>query len=851
MGKFYRGGFRKISSAEYGRYYGGQSRTDMAARITLAHACAKNSWLPARVGIGGTIIEAGGWSGVFLAVSKFLIGRHETAVQTFVDEMAVSWIGKGKCGMKMPLPVCGEWFVDGGVGDGVLISRLKLLVTAVGINPNEVIVSSVADVGKLDVVVKKKPVVEKDDLPAPVLDSDQEAFVKSDARNARLLAPAGAGKTLTILHRCKELVNRQKTNKILLVTFTRAARDELKLRIATRKEFEGLDERVVVTTLNQYGFKLLKKKFASCRLISDKKDKMFVLGNQLRIVASKSRSIAEKIENKRWALRNSPKILEIIDAFKSLGMDHRKIKNVDQFALWCEEIINGELRELYYALIGRLVGLKILPEREPTEISPKKVYDLFVRFHCAACEVLMEMNCFTIEDQKYWGWLSIKDAAKVNGAVRYSHIMVDEFQDVNPIDMLFVSALARQHQADLTIVGDDDQTIFEWRGATPTYILNPDKSFGEINAGGNFSTFILTRNYRSPKNVVAISQKLIAHNKQRVKKDVTAVQKSDADIKVLTMTDFDEIAQNVIDNINDPSIRNAAIVSRKKSQLIPYQIIFASQKVDFYAAEDLNVFLTEAFRILRSIVLMKVRQQSFTASFSDLVDDVVLLVNRLKRYPLNRADTELLRSFLASSYGQTYDDLVDWLKECDGIGKFTSFKDAAGILRGFFKASTVEEMLDCVSENFDGFKQDFQKADDDIFYADPPFSELAAFSVRYGGDFEKFYSDLELTVSTLASVVHVADDSDDVSENAKEAFTAKLHLMTALRTKGKEYDSVYVLHADKDVWPIKKATTESRLEAERRLFYVAVTRARKRLYFVRSGESPSPYLREMGLVSRR
>ena len=235
-----------------------------------------------------------------------------------------------------------------------------------------------------------------------------------------------------------------------------------------------------------------------------------------------------------------------------------------------------------------------------------------------------------------------------------------------------------------------------------------------LNFGQHFSTFILTRNYRSPKNVVAISQKLIAHNKQRVKKDVTAVQKSDADIKVLTMTDFDEIAQNVIDNINDPSIRNAAIVSRKKSQLIPYQIIFASQKVDFYAAEDLNVFLTEAFRILRSIVLMKVRQQSFTASFSDLVDDVVLLVNRLKRYPLNRADTELLRSFLASSYGQTYDDLVDWLKECDGIGKFTSFKDAAGILRGFFKASTVEEMLDCVSENFDGFKQDFQKADDDI-----------------------------------------------------------------------------------------------------------------------------------------
>ncbi len=74
--------------------------------------------------------------------------------------------------------------------------------------------------------------------------------------------------------------------------------------------------------------------------------------------------------------------------------------------------------------------------------------------------------------------------------------------------------------------------------------------------------------------------------------------------------------------------------------------------------------------------------------------------------------------------------------------------------------------------------------------------------------------------------------------------------MTGLRAKGKEFDSVYILHADWDVWPIKKAVELGRVEPERRLFYVAVTRARKKMVFVTNGySSPSPYLSEMGLIN--
>ena len=291
------------------------------------------------------------------------------------------------------------------------------------------------------------------------------------------------------------------------------------------------------------------------------------------------------------------------------------------------------------------------------------------------------------------------------------------------------------------------------------------------------------------------------------------------------------------------NIKNIAIVSRKKSQLIPYQIMFASKKIDFYAAEDLNIFLTNAFNSLRSLVLIKSRQKNVFVSQIDMVDDIMLLLNHIGRYPMTKADQSSFKSRLLSYDCHDYSEFVAVIKKMDEIGRFKNMIRAANILMAFFESKTVEEMLDCVSENFEGFRQDFQKADDDIFYADPPFGELAKFSKRYGADFSKFYSDIELAVTTLAAVVHETDDETVIDDS----FCTKLHLMTALRTKGREFDSVYILRTNLDTWPIKRATTPARLEAERRLFYVAITRARKKLVFTKSGGIESPYLREMNL----
>jgi DNA helicase-2/ATP-dependent DNA helicase PcrA len=172
------------------------------------------------------------------------------------------------------------------------------------------------------------------------------------------------------------------------------------------------------------------------------------------------------------------------------------------------------------------------------------------------------------------------------------------------------------------------------------------------------------------------------------------------------------------------------------------------------------------------------------------------------------------------------------------------------------QAQTVAQCVEAVSEHFEGLQKDYGKSLDDIFYADPPFLYLAEFAERYGDDFTSFYRDVEKAVGTLARVAP-DDELEEKADSTEDAdWKRRLHLMTALRAKGKEFDAVIVLDANDGIWPSRFARTDEEREQERRLFYVAVTRARRYLYFVvndsilRESQVPSPYLAEMGLIDQ-
>ena len=645
--------------------------------------------------------------------------------------------------------------------------------------------------------------------------------------------------------------------RFLVVTFTRAARDELLSRLDTDSEFTHIRDYTEITTLNSWGFRRIRNAAFSPRLITSKSDYHFATLNQLQPVWQKYEDIRNAITSKDRRISSSaPRaLMNMLDSFKSLGFDHERHIDYTEFSQQWSELDAQGLGWRLSEQIDQLVQSEILDNkifRQPRGTQQQMVYDVFYEFWLEAVEHLIHSATFTLEDQKYFAYLderrNMERGSFLSGAASYNHVFVDEFQDINPLDLALAKAIVERNRATLTIAGDDDQAIFEWRGATPEYILNPDKHFGM-----DFSTHTLGVNYRSPANVVERSQRLIAYNTRRVPKQIESSDSTSlAHIEVLDTHDLGEeldIVQSLLDESvslgESPS--RMALIGRKRSQIIPYQVYFASKDIPFSAAEDLQVFLSEAFERLLELLDIKARVNEGRQRRQQVVEDLIYLCNLVKRYPLSRADTQTLRTHLQRSRPTSIRAGIDALSKYRGKLKGNNpdgnmSLDMADCVRAFVDAGTVSEALLTLSKEFTGLQFDFGKAEDDIFFADPPFLYLAQYAQRYGDDYESFIDDIELAKDTLVYVPPVEDSSDDSFPNHP------LHLMTALRAKGKEFDTVVLLGMLVDIWPNKNAQTPAQLEAERRVFYVAFTRARKRIAILTNSISPSPYIEELGLT---
>lgn len=511
------------------------------------------------------------------------------------------------------------------------------------------------------------------------------------------------------------------------------------------------------------------------------------------------------------------------------------------------------MESLLQSLVEEMFCSGIIQDRRnPIE----EIYEKFFPFWQQACEELYRLSKISFEDQKYWALIALSNQGTQRelfaDSERFHHILVDEFQDINPLDLALLKQVSLINQAPITLTGDDDQAIFAWRGATPTYILDPDK-----HLGSGYRTIILETNYRSPKNIVELSQKLISHNQRRISKEVKPDLSFEARIEIHGHTRIDEAIQSTVRLVRalneNPQGGTIALISRKRSQLIPYQIAFAGENQPFYAAEDLHLFLSDAFTRLKNI--LELRAPSFGQGLvsKDPIQKVLILCDSFNRYPLNKRDREELRRHLIQSDPSSFEDVLRTLlrhslasmRHSEANADDTHLREA---IYAFMNAETVCDAIEVISCRFKGLHRDFIKAEDDIFYTEPPFEYLSEYARNFGSDFDSFSAALDKAASTLARnpEENVAAETDDIPP-------CRLHLMTALRAKGKEFDTVIILDANDGIWPSKMAKTDDDLEQERRLFYVAMTRARRSLLFVvndmilEKRVSPSPYLSEMGL----
>ena len=685
------------------------------------------------------------------------------------------------------------------------------------------------------------------------LDSSQLQFCLSTESNIRLLAPAGCGKNSSLLHRCSSLVSRSSNSlRFLIITFTNAAAEEVKDRQANDPEFECLQDRITVTTLNALGWRRIRSRVNNARLLQSPNDRHFAVLNQLRPVWLDESHIAHVVSQRG---RNARTLLDVMDNLKSMGFDHTVDTNLEKFQ---ERIRNLRLQGASWRIqeqFDLLTGMGILDSytrksNEQASLNTRAFYDKFFTFWRDATASLLSQSTFTFEDQKYWPYLDFrspgpdgKPKPHIYGAARYDHILVDEFQDINPLDLALIKVIVERNQSTLIIVGDDDQAIFEWRGASPEYILQPQRYFG-----APFKDYLLETNYRSPRNIVAHSQKLIANNKNRVNKRVRAAENaSNAEIKIVTLDRISDRLRYVTDIVRDTeSPGRVAVIGIRRSHLIPYEIYFASDGAPFKTAADLDIFGTKALDDFTDLLSVWDRSTSRTRP-GQAVNDALLICNLIKRFPLNRRDSPNLKNHLQRERPRTTMDAVQAIASYTGTplsGK--SHTDLYEATDAFLSTDSLSEAIEVIDEEFAGLSFDWDKREESIWHTAPPLLQLAEIAEDEGFEADDLIDRIESAKMQLEEYRHLEDVTHE--GGTPRVWERPLHLLTAYRAKGKEFDTVILLDTVEGIWPDYRADDERKLEAARRLFYVAFTRAQQRVIMLTGTGAPiSPFIGELEL----
>ena len=679
------------------------------------------------------------------------------------------------------------------------------------------------------------------------LNRSQKKFCKMPVKhNVRLLAPAGSGKTFSVLWRCKYIVSTYEEKGLpaphfLLVAFTRSARAELEKRMGS-DAFS--DVHATVRTLNAWGWEQIRA--PGKELIVSRKDKQSVVIHDLLPICQKYDQIAKVINKFQGRSQNSVIIVDLIDTFKSLGFTHNMtspefkahVKHLKDLGL---EPYMRSVNEQIYELMG---------VRSADAKTKEKAIADFFSFWKKAVILLRSNNRYTIEDQKYWARIYFEEQVQANkfaqGAARYSHIMVDEFQDINPLDFALLQAACVYHgqkkdKVALTIIGDDDQSIFGWRGTTPRYILHPDKYFGV-----SFDTCVLDTNYRSPRSIVEISSKLLSHNKDREPKEMRSAVKGRALIKVenhkKTLPTIEATMKLLDTLVKKKGCRSVALIGRRQVSLFPYQVLLSADNIPYHIDADIDIFEGDAMQALQNILQIVYRNQD--DDVDDPAEALLTILDRIYRFKISAKERDTILDYLERSGADTMTEAVDALRKYDKSIKNLPAKRICDTVEALLSTKTVFEFMKRIEEDFRGLDRDYDKAETDTHYKEPQFFRLTEISRKYGENFRAFYRDIEK--ARKAGERSRKKQNDAIEEWLAETNETAINLVTATRSKGHEYDAVILLDVNDEEWPNHLAED---LEEERRLFYVALSRARQYLYFVTSANKPnSRFLYEAGLL---
>ena len=595
------------------------------------------------------------------------------------------------------------------------------------------------------------------------LNPEQQDAVSHDHGPLLILAGAGSGKTTVLVSRTGRLIQQRiaKPEEILVLTFTNKAARELKHRVT--KKLGPVGQKIWAGTFHSFGLHFLKKYVGLKNLaIFDTSDTHSVIKELMRDikVVGKDKFDIDRLGN-------------LINSFR------------------CGEKFNHITWDEYHHLAHRL-----FPDYE----RKLKAYGA------------VDFEGLLLEPLKH-----LKDKPELKEKIRndFQQIMVDEFQDTNKTQMQLIESLLGAHQ-NISVVGDDDQSIYGWRGAEVQNILSFPKNYK------NCKVVKLERNYRSLAPILNLANHIISENQNRHGK----ILKPNATISELGQPEMfcleseDEEADFVIHEIRHFQQQNLklgdiAVLYRSNSQGALIESALKRNRFDYSISGGTSIFEKKEIKDLIAYLKLSLRW-----------DDMSL--KRVFNTPTRGLGDTSLEKLVQFSEERK----ITFYQACRKWSEAGLQNRAGESLESFltFISSLSEVILDPQTTGSPGEK--FLKKIQEIGYREYIYqsvSEPAQGEKRwnlveiFGRILDSYMAKRSVEKSTIVDFIEAMTLRDDEKEDDSE----KVQLMTLHASKGLEFPAVILVGLEEDILPHR--TLGSDIDEERRLFYVGITRAQQHL----------------------
>jgi len=659
------------------------------------------------------------------------------------------------------------------------------------------------------------------------LNEQQRDAVTNTEGPLLILAGAGSGKTRVIAHRIAYLIAEKKVApwNILAATFTNKAAEEMRLRVQRLLKDHNLPSWPLVSTFHSLCVRILRQDIEK---LNDKYTRTFTIYDQddsIRLLKACIRDLG--FNEKELGPRATQ---------SAISSAKNRAENPETFAAKAEYV-------------------------DERRAAMARVYDTYEqRLHAN--------NALDFDDLLIKTVRLLRDVPEVREKYnnKFRYILVDEYQDTNTLQFSLIKLITEKQQ-NICVVGDEDQSIYKWRGADISNILNFESQFP------NTKTIRLEQNYRSTQNILDVAGAVVKNNVQRKGKSLWTSNPRGEKIRYYQALDAEAesrwVANKIVEHRREEFDLRSAVLYRTNSQSrvfeeamrragLSYNIIGGFSFYERMEVRDIIAFLKLALNPNDSIALERVINSPPRGIGKQTLDE---LERRAKDYDLSLWETMGIVIKKPENLSPR------------AINALQSFRRI--IIRLAQKAGTELSAADDSSEGKAGMWTVKQDAPEPLAESESPVSDIVRAAIQDTGYENALRSEktdeADGRLENLQELVNAAVDYDELGVDGVREFIdhsalvsdqdeykrdAPVTLMTAHSAKGLEFPVVFIVGLEDGLFPHSRSATDAaELEEERRLAYVAMTRAERYLYVTHAmkrrvyGEElasePSQFLNEM------